>query len=752
MSEKISVVILICVFLLTNFMISNDLVKASNDDIKIYSRDVVAGKNWTFMFYDDADFNNGYDPLEDFAEQAYSGENLDVIVLQDTNYGPAKIWYINENHTKHLLKEMGEINMGAYETLRDFILYCKENFSADRYIISFYNHGSGWQGCCNDDTNNDSLTMNEIQKAFVETDGVDIVCFSAPCLMGALESVYELKDYTDVYIGSEETSGYGWWDSIMKPLCDTLNQDPGKSNIELGARIIQLIDNDSYNKSFSRENLTMSAIRTDKMNDLGAAIDILSQDIINNFEESYPIIKQIYQDVQSFFTGRFLDFYDFAEKYQIFETNQTINTDLEYVLENLTEAVIAETHGSNKPGAHGLSINFLNTSNPIYDTKYADLDYGLDFAYDTHWDELLEKIWLEKSKGIAVGSNIVGTDSSISGILDFIEDCNINMLIVDFGWITWSWNNTLFDYVGNLINESKEKKISTWLMYRARTLEGEYEHLQHQVHKNGEVDGRHLCFTDDDNINWSISWAHKMLEKYPTVDGIILYNPMFFSDCCYCPVCLERFKNDTGIVSNPIDFDLDSEEYKIWIIWRKNIITDFINQWKNNISDSYPELQFGIVVNSGEGAEIVGQNITSIGEIVDLICPFVVLDSVTETDFASDIINEVKGMTNVRVISDIKIYGPYTNTNEDIINAITGSLNSNGNGFFIWDYDSLISGNYNIESIKRTYNPYYFGWYSPYVQEISGGILQVYVGIIMVIIAALSIAILFFYERKEKTK
>jgi len=747
--KKIISIWLTCIFILSNTIIFTNFCSATEDNNQNYLQNNSTRKNWTFMFYDDADFYNGYDPLEDFAGQACSGENLNVIVLQDKEHDSAKIWHIDENHNKNLLKNMGEINMGAYETLKDFISYCKENFSAERYIISFYNHGSGWQGCCNDDTNNDSLTMDEIQKAFIETDGVDIVCFSAPCLMGALESVYELKDYTDVYIGSEEYSGYMWWINIMKPLCDTLNQNPGRSNIELGETIIQLIDNDSYNKS-SRDDLTMGAIRTDKMNDLGNAIDILSQDVINNFEESYPIIKQFYQDVQSFGTGRFLDLYDFVEKYQIFETNQTINTDLKYVLENLTKVIIAETHGSNKPGAHGLSINFLNTSNPIYDTKYADLDYGLDFAYDTYWDELLEKIWLKTSKGIAVGSNIVGADSSISEVLDFIEDCNINMLIVDFGWITWSWNNTLFDYVGNLINESKEKKIPTWLMYRARTLEGEYEHLQHQVHKNGEVDGRYLCFTDNDNINWSISWAHKMLEKYPTVDGIILYNPMFFSDCCYCPVCLERFRNDTGIVSNPIDFDVDSEEYKTWIIWRKNIITDFINEWKNNITDFYPELQFGMVVESGEMAGSVGQNITSLGEIVDLLCPFVALDSITETDFASNIINEVKKITDVRVISDIKIYGPYNNTNNDIINAITSSLNSNGDGFFIWDFDSLVSGNYNIESIKMTYNPYYFGWYSPSIQETSGGILQVYIGIIMFIIATLSIAILFLYERKKQ--
>jgi len=35
---------------------------------------------------------------------------------------------------------------------------------------------------------------------------------------GALESVYELRNCVDIYIGSEETSGYGhWWVQSIIP-------------------------------------------------------------------------------------------------------------------------------------------------------------------------------------------------------------------------------------------------------------------------------------------------------------------------------------------------------------------------------------------------------------------------------------------------------------------------------------------------------------------------------------------------------
>jgi len=66
-------------------------------------------EKWTWMFYDDADFGEGNANVVDiFAAEAYSSEKLDVIVLDDGRFDPAKIWYIDENHNKILLDEWGD--------------------------------------------------------------------------------------------------------------------------------------------------------------------------------------------------------------------------------------------------------------------------------------------------------------------------------------------------------------------------------------------------------------------------------------------------------------------------------------------------------------------------------------------------------------------------------------------------------------------------------------------------------------------
>ena len=742
---------LILYFVCTLFIMSTMALATTDDKSKGNMQNNLTRKKWTFMFYDDADFD-GYDPLKLFGEQAFSGKNLNVVVLQDQEYGPAKIWYIDENHNIKLLRDLGEINMGDYKTLKDFIEYCKTNFTADRYIISFYDHGMGWKGACTDDTNKDSLTMDEIQRALTETGGVDIVCFTAPCLMGNIEAVYELRNCTDVYIGSEEGSGYRWWRDVVGPLCSILDQNPDIDNIELGEKIIELIDEQSYSWPKKRENLTMSAIRTDKLHELRDAIDSLSLRMLSNFDKSYELICSIYKQVQSFGFNDFLvDLYDFIEKYLNVETNQTIRRDLKHVLENLTDVVIAETHGNNKPGAHGLSIYLPDPSYPIYDTKYGDTEYGLDFSRDTHWDELLSRIWLKKIRGIAVGSAIVGREVNVSDILRFIDDCNINMLIVDFGWITWSWNITNFDAVNTLINATQQRSISTWLMYRARTLPGQYKNIQHQIHRNGKVDEREICFTSPEGRNWSIGWAYKLLEKYPTVDGIILYNPRFLPDCCYCSQCLEKFAEDTGIGEDPAQFDTQSHQYRVWLDWRTKKLADFIKEWKDSIITFYPHLKFGLVVNSGDEAYLTGQNLTELGEIVDMICPFVVLDSVTDNNFAEKICNQVKESVNATVVADIKIYGPYNNTDTDIINAIDSSLKSNGDGFFLWSFDFLDPNKYDINLVKKAYNPCYYG--PPKYTSSFVNLLSNYKSMLIVVakMILVMVSIVFFILLKRKS-
>ena len=144
-------------------------------------------KEWTFVLYDDADFADGYDPLNDFAHLVSSSDNVNYVVLRDGVGIGACSYQISSNHEKKLLRYEGEVNMSDRKTLADFLAFAKTHFPAQRYIVAFYDHGAGWEGCCYDVTNDltnsgDILTPEEINQAFKESGGVNIVLFTAPVL------------------------------------------------------------------------------------------------------------------------------------------------------------------------------------------------------------------------------------------------------------------------------------------------------------------------------------------------------------------------------------------------------------------------------------------------------------------------------------------------------------------------------------------------------------------------------------------
>jgi hypothetical protein len=345
-------------------------------------------KAWTMLLYDDADFTSAFDPLDSFAENTNAGANVHVLVLQDREDGPAVIWSIDQYHHKIRAKEMGEVNMGSESTLSDFISFAKKIYPSDRIMISFYDHGGGWQGACWDATSrNDCLSMDEMKRGIDGAGGVDVVMFSAPCLMGAVESAYELRSSTQVYIGSANTSGYCFWWDPMKDICSTIESNPTITISDLGCRIVASIKDRSirWQSQGWDKALTMAAIRMDRMPQLAAAIDSLSLEYLADVPQFKRSIDSVLHSVQTYSTS-YVDLGSLMDNLMTVETREPLRAKLESVRRALAETVIAECHGTDCPESHGLNI-FL----PLPPLQTASRNYenqGLDFASDTHWAQL----------------------------------------------------------------------------------------------------------------------------------------------------------------------------------------------------------------------------------------------------------------------------------------------------------------------------------------------------------------------------
>ena len=360
---------------------------------KIQSNSSNNMKAWTSLYYIDADTANplwniiaNLDVLENkLIGHIASADNLNVLVLQDKIRDPAVLYYIDGNHNAIILEELGEVNMGDSQTLVDFIDYGKNNYPAERYQLCVWGHANAWYGVCKDDTNKrDPLTPDEFQQALMKAGKVDLLCFMGCCKMGSLEVVYELRNYCDVYIASED-DGYGpHWYNMLDEMCELFNINPQLSTIECGENIVRFIAN---NPNEFESELTISAISADKIDKLVDEVEKLSIILYENDDFLYENLKSARNSTREFDFIKesfLLDIYDFMDNYIKIEANRDICQILLNIKSHLSEAIIAESHGFNQNGSHGLSI-FYSTNDMI--SVYAD--FNLDFTDDTHWDELL---------------------------------------------------------------------------------------------------------------------------------------------------------------------------------------------------------------------------------------------------------------------------------------------------------------------------------------------------------------------------
>ena len=319
---------------------------------------------------------------------------MHVLVLVDMEYGPAKIVHVGENHNVMPVSALGEVNMGSTRTLRNFVSFAKDKYPAERYLISFYDHGGGWRGCCWDGTStNDNLTMDEMGSALCGAGGVDLVLFSAPCLMGAFESAYELRSCTNVYVASEATNGYAWWFDPMGDLSETLHNTPGISNEDLGAFVIASIwDHRSrWSDRDWAESLTMSAVRSNGLEAIEDQLDSLSALYIGGAERLRAHLDSIRVHITSFGSGA-VDLYDFAAELLNVELDDHIRTVLVGLQDAIENAVIADVHGGVWHDVHGRTVYLPDASSASNMDTYVSPSYCLDLISDTRWPELLDSI------------------------------------------------------------------------------------------------------------------------------------------------------------------------------------------------------------------------------------------------------------------------------------------------------------------------------------------------------------------------
>jgi len=402
-------------------------------------------QKWLVMIYADADDevleNDIYFDVNE-AETAGSTERVQIVAQIDRfqggydgdgDWSGTRRYFITKDDDLNVIRsdlamDLGEVDMGATNTLVDFATWAIETYPADRYVLIMSDHGSGWPGgWYDDDSINPSgnfIALNQMDAALSEIiaqTGIgkfELVGMDA-CLMGMLEVYSMLEPHALYAVASEEYEpGMGWaYSYFLKQLVES----PEMDGADLAGAIVdgfihqdlRIRDSIAYKELLAdydlpqdideeliagklAEHITLSAVNLSVLPELN---NTFNQLILALKESDQGMIAEARSYAQAFLNifddelpSPYIDLKNFLNIVAEKNTDQSISGHIANVESAYDKAVVAEVHGSKLPGASGISIYFPVSQHYWEGGVYSYERYSViteRFSKSSLWDDFL---------------------------------------------------------------------------------------------------------------------------------------------------------------------------------------------------------------------------------------------------------------------------------------------------------------------------------------------------------------------------
>ncbi len=395
-------------------------------------------KAWTLLLYLDGDNN-----LEHFLEMTIAGmekqninPDVNVVVQMDgDDSGDSRRFLVQKGgtYTKNLnYWELGEVNMGKTETLVEFVNGARTQFPADYYYLALADHGKGTEGVAWDTTSSsDKLTPAELREALnTLTSGgqskIHVLHLDA-CLMGMFEVAYQVREYAEYMVASENL---GW--SVFAFDLYTPNQRTREKTVGVEAMpplvydrllgqvsrttgprdlAIRVVENYFNHPKLLGHPRTISALDLSKGTTVCQALDAWADALRKNLSAVKGNIAERRQVVQKFDSrdygtlddeDEFVDLYDLVDQVGRVVSVQSVKNAGQILMDAILGMVVLEYHQSGifsfqgetpgywgLQGAHGMSLYFPPRSGTNTYSRYVN-DQLFRMTLDNQWDEFLK--------------------------------------------------------------------------------------------------------------------------------------------------------------------------------------------------------------------------------------------------------------------------------------------------------------------------------------------------------------------------
>ncbi len=373
---------------------------------------------WTVLCYFAGDNFLDWFMKENLKEVIKTGssDRVNVIVFMDTTDDDTKIFEVNKDDLVRIPSRIvnyswsgSELNTGDPLTLTNFASWAIKKYPAKKYFLILGGYGEGWIGLMHDmnngEGNTDILSLEELEYALeditksikdVNSNGkIDVLGLDA-CYMGMLEVMYQVKDYADYLVTSENEEALDGWpyDKLLESIID----DPEMDGLQLASNIVDLyIDSVKVTPAKMDNVLTLSVVNLGLIEEVVKEVDALSLLLLRLQKEKPRKIAFVEKVTNRFLisahiAGRYVpysvlfDLNDFVAYLKAGLVNNKEVSDLtQRLLELLSKAITKEKHqalkGKYDLGIGGIALYFAGMDTQSYRNN--------DFSVDTHWDEFI---------------------------------------------------------------------------------------------------------------------------------------------------------------------------------------------------------------------------------------------------------------------------------------------------------------------------------------------------------------------------
>ena len=299
------------------------------------------------------------------------------------------------------LADLGMVDMGDYRSLADFGKWAKQAYPAKRYMLIIENHGSGWEkglrgpmtnkGISYDEESGNHINTPQLALALKEMGKVDVFGTDA-CLMQMAEVVYEIKDYAEYIVGSEETEpGDGYtYNDFLGPVV----RNPSMGSLELGKQAVNAYA-DHYDGI--RQAYTQSLVVPAKAEKLLTLTNAFAAAVMATKNDQQAILYARRYAV-NFAMDENRDLYDFTrllvEKTGSAEVKRTGRELMSF----LTDELVAHNRGRDKAAnSYGDAKKYTNAKGIAAYFPESSLGNGykeLAWAKASQWDEFVT--WINR--------------------------------------------------------------------------------------------------------------------------------------------------------------------------------------------------------------------------------------------------------------------------------------------------------------------------------------------------------------------